>query len=311
VKKSKLDKRREKTLAAIREQRSLIEAMAQRPRPPEDTFDLKFLEERLQHLSEIEKSAGQATHTDHLDDLISFAEQQGQLRAYICPATEIEREAVLVIDLLEEWAVPKTVIRKLFKLHVEPLKKQVETKLQDAQATLRSLFQEKDSWAEYTEDYEDTMLFHTRRLFAATIILLFLAIGCLCYAFCWAPLLILGLLFSGAVGSCVSVLAKMPLFDVRLSAELEAYGRRILVRTAVGVCASLIGCALLGWGVLPVSLQNQTFTDAMNSSLAAPAVGIKTLILLGVPMLLGFSERALASFEQRVFGNTKAVAKPD
>jgi len=29
-------------------------------------------------------------------------------------------------------------------------------------------------------------------------------------------------------GSCISVLAKMLLFDVALSAELEAYGRRIL-----------------------------------------------------------------------------------
>jgi hypothetical protein len=41
----------------------------------------------------------------------------------------------------------------------------------------------------------------------------------------------------------------MPLLDVALSAELEAYGRRIFSRIAVGVGASLIGCALLGWGL--------------------------------------------------------------
>jgi hypothetical protein len=67
-------------------------------------------------------------------------------------------------------------------------------------------------------------------------------------------------------------------------------------------------------GPLSISLQNQTFADALSTSLAAPATsaaGITTLILLGVPMLLGFSERALTSFEQRVFGNTKAVAKTD
>jgi len=77
VKKRRLEKRREEALSAIREERSLIEAMAQRPRPPKDAFDPKFLEERLQHLSEIEKSAGQATHTDHHDDLISFANSKG------------------------------------------------------------------------------------------------------------------------------------------------------------------------------------------------------------------------------------------
>src|SRR5262249_26185720 len=90
--------------------------------------------------------------------------------AYICPVAEIEREATLVIDLIEEWGVPKTVIQKLFKLHVEPLKKQVETKPQDAQAALRSLFQEKDSWAEYAEDYEDQMKLYTRWLFPFAII---------------------------------------------------------------------------------------------------------------------------------------------
>ena len=313
MKKWRLEKRREKALSAIREERSLIEAMAQRPRPAEDTLDTKFLAERLRHLSEIENNAGQATDTNHLEDLISFAEQQLELRAYICPVAEIQREATLVIDLLEEWGVPKTVIQKLSKLHVEPLKKP-ETTPQDARAALRSLFEEKDSWAEYTDDYEDQMKLYTWRLFPVAIILPFLAVITFHYAFRFSPLLVLGLLFAGAAGSCVSVLAKMPLLDVALSAELEAYGRRIFSRIAVGVGASLIGCALLGWGLFPISLQNQTFADALNTSLAAPATspaGIKTLILLGVPMLLGFSERALTSFEQRIFGNIKAVAKPD
>ena len=105
------------------------------------------------------------------------------------------------------------------------------------------------------------------------------------------------------------------MLDVALSVELEAYGRRIRGRIAVGVGASLIASALLGWAPFLSRFKNQTFADALNSSLAGPATsaaaGIKTLILLGVPMLLCFSERALRSFEQRVFGNIKAVAKPD
>ena len=61
-----------KLLSAIREQRSLIEAMAQRPRPTEEAIDTKFVEERLQRLPEIENSAGQATNRDDLNDLISL-----------------------------------------------------------------------------------------------------------------------------------------------------------------------------------------------------------------------------------------------
>jgi hypothetical protein len=99
----------------------------------------------------------------------------------------------------------------------------------------------------------------------------------------------------------------MPAFDVALSAELESYRRRIFGRIAVGVIASPIGCALLAWGVLPISLQNQTFADCL-----APGTSwAKMLILLGLPMLLGFSERALTSFEQRMFGGTKTPGEGD
>ena len=53
----------------------------------------------------------------------------------------------------------------------------------------------------------------------------------------------------------------------------------------MGVVASLIGSALLGWGVFPISMQNQTFTDMFNACAASPALSctaLKTLILLGV-----------------------------
>jgi len=142
-------------------------------------------------------------------------------------------------------------------------------------------------------------------LFGATIILPPLAVLAFHFAFCFSPLLFVGLLCAGAAGSCVSVMAKMPALDVGLSAELDAYCRRILTRIGIGIVASLIGCASLGW--LPISIQNQTFADALNACTTSPATctGIKSLLLLGVPMLLGFSERTLTSFEQRVFGSSQ------
>jgi hypothetical protein len=126
------------------------------------------------------------------------------------------------------------------------------------------------------------------------------------FSFWFSPLLFLGLLFAGAAGSSVSVLGKMPALDVSLSGELNAYGRRVLIRIIVGVAASLIGCAFLAWGVFPISIQAQTFGDALNACTVYPAekgAALKTLIVLGVAMLLGFSERTLTSFEQRVFGS--------
>jgi hypothetical protein len=178
----------------------------------------------------------------------------------------------------------------------------------EARSALYHLFAERDSWSDYTEEYEERMRSYTRLLFWTTISLLLAAVFALHFAPHFSPLLIVGLFFAGAAGSGVSVMAKMPALDVSLSGELDAYGRRILSRIAVGVIASLIGCGLLTWGVLPISIQNQTFKDAVEACAAPHALssaGIPLLIALSVAMLLGFSERALASFEQRVFGEPK------
>jgi hypothetical protein len=299
----RVEKRREEALSCIRIQRSLVEEIKQGPRAADDVFDTVLYEGVLQRLSEIENDAQQATKTDHLDDLRGSAEQQGQLRAYLFPVGEIRSEAALVIDVVEEWGVPKTVIDKL---HIETLKEADTRPPLDARTALRAVFEEHDSWAEYTDDYEDTMTAFAGWLFPVAIVLPFLAVISLYFSSSFPPLLVFGLLCAGASGSCVSVLAKMPAFGVGLSAELESYRRRIFGRIALGAIASLIGCALLAWGIFPISLQNQTFADCLATAASSP---VKALILLGVAMLLGFSERTIESVEQRMFGSTKTVTK--
>jgi hypothetical protein len=256
----------------------------------------------LQRLVEMEESATQATATSDLEDLKEDAEEQGHFGAYFCPATEIQDEGELVIDLIEGWGVPKTEIRKLREVLGKKLQN-ADTNPEAARGALRALFVERDSWADYTDDYEDAMQGYTRWLFGATIALSSLAVIAFHFAVRFLPLLFFGLLFAGAAGSCVSVMAKMPALDVSLSGEIDAYGRRVLSRIGIGVVASLIGCASLAWGIFPISIQNQTFADALNACTSpATCTPIKTLILLGVPMLLGFSERTLTSFERRIFG---------
>jgi hypothetical protein len=285
-------------------QRSWVEEIKQRPRAPGDDFDTLVYEGALKRLSTIENDAQQATKTDHLDDLRSSAEQQGQLRAYLFPVGEIRSEAALVIDVMEEWGVPKTSIDRL-RSYSERLR-QVSCTPEDARSTLRAIFEEQDSWEEYTDDYGDTMTAFAGWLFPVAIALPILAAASFYLAPYFSPLLVFGLLCAGASGSCVSVLAKMPAFDLALSAELESYRRRIFGRIALGVAASIIGCALLASGVVSISFQNLTFADCLTLGTSSP---VKALILLGVPMLLGFSERALTSFEQRMFGGRRSVAE--
>lgn len=301
LRQARLERRRWKTLSDIRWHQLAFETMIQRAQAAGDTPSDAFVQDVRGRLADIEQRANRETNIDELHELVEDAEQQGQLRAYVCPAAEIRDEGNLSIDLMEEWNVPKAVISKLRSSFSAKLDKS-DTAPDLARSALRAIFEERDSWSRYTEDYEETMRHFTYWLLGGTVVLPILAV----FAFRHPPLCLAGLLFAGAAGSCVSVMAKMPVLDVRFSGELEAYHRRILTRIGVGIGASLIGCALLGWGLLPISIQDQTFAgvlDACTAALAASCTNIKTLILLGVPMVFGFSERALTSFELRVFGS--------
>jgi hypothetical protein len=299
----KFEKRKREALSAIRGQQLGFEAMVQRAQIAGDAVNETFLTSVRGRLSEIEQKANQETNIDELDDLIEDAEQQGQLRAYICPRAEISDEGSLNIDVMEEWNVPKSAIARL-RASLGKKLENADKDAESARSALRALFEEFDSWDSYTGEYEKTMRSITVWLLAVTVVLLLLAV----LAFHFPRTALGGLLCAGAAGSCVSVMAKMPALDVSLSGELDAYQRRILSRIAAGVVASLIGSALLAWGLFPISIQGQTYTELLNACTAPPALScteLKILILLGIPMLFGFSERALTSFEQKVFGGTK------
>jgi hypothetical protein len=301
-KRNSLEERRRETLSDIRGERLSIEVMAQRAQQAGETPDAEFLKNVYKHLAEIEQKANNETDREELENLSGDAEQQGQLRAYICARGEIFLEGSMSIDRMEEWKVPRAVITNLRSLVVKHLQT-ANTKTEDARSALRAIFQEYDSWANYTDDYEDELKKFTRGLSVATFVTLVISIAIVVW---WPSFVAFAVLFAGAAGSCVSIMSKMPVLEVSPTGELEAYERRILTRIAVGVVASVIGSGMLGWGLLPISIQGKTFAgilDACTSSPANPCTVVSALILVGVPMLLGFSERALTSFEGQILSH--------
>ena len=76
--------------------------MAQRARVVGDAPDDTFVSTVRQRLEEIVHRANAETNIDELHELVEDAEQQGQLRAYICPCAEVSIEGSLSIDLMEE-----------------------------------------------------------------------------------------------------------------------------------------------------------------------------------------------------------------
>lgn len=297
----KLERQRSNTLSCIRGERLSFEEMLQRPRKADDSLPNElFLTGIRERLTDIEQRAIAETSLEELTRLSDDAEEQGQLRAYCCPRDEIEIEGSLAIGLMEEWGVPKSVIANLHRL-VDQRLGSADEDVDAARGALRTVFDETDSWRDYTSEYEDEMQRLTHWLFWPTIGLVLGALIAL--HFCIT--LPLGILLAGTAGSSASVMAKMPGLDIRLSNELESYARRILSRIGVGMTASVVGCGLLGWGLIAISIQGQTFADvlkACSTSVGTSCTTGETLTLLAVPMLFGFSERALTSFESTIFG---------
>jgi uncharacterized membrane protein YeaQ/YmgE (transglycosylase-associated protein family) len=94
---------------------------------------------------------------------------------------------------------------------------------------------------------------------------------------------------------------KMPTIEDRLSRKPNAYGTGVLARIATGLIGTVVGSALLAW--VPLSIENKSFGEIVSACTTANScTAVKMLILIGIPTLLGFSERTLPFFEQRLFG---------
>jgi hypothetical protein len=302
---NKLEAKREEALSSITGDKINLELMAQRWRPDEDPIDRDFLTQVLEQFSQMEQKAKTSTSIRELDDLIADGESQGIATAYFCPANEIQDEGNRAIDNLELWGIPKLSIKKLRQTFAGRLMNSQDSS-HIGRAALHAILIEVDEWSDYIEEYEGTMRTYTLWIFGAAAALLIVAGTSFYFAHIFPLLMWLGLIASGAAGSSASVLAKMPSLDLSLSGELDAYGRRIWSRLTVGTIGSLIGTAFLGWGILPLTIRDQSFADALGAcgtSGATPCPMIKIVIVTGVAMLLGVSERTLTSFEQRVLGS--------
>lgn len=286
--------------------------MAQRPRAAADTLNVNLRDELFKKLDEMLRAAEIAIDEDDLDDLTDDADLQGLFAAYLCPLGDIKIEGEITLDQIEGWGIPKISTETIRRIWEEATKN--KDQLVDARAALHALFAERDLWSDYLDDYAETTEKTLRALFVALVFLLLAAVFSLHYAVFYRPLLVLGVLTAGAAGSCASLMSRMPSLEASLSGKLDAYVRGVLSRIGTGLITTVVGCASLAW--IPVSIQAHSFGDIVKTCTAIPSASpsttctsLGTLILLGVPVLIGFfSEGALPLFGQRILG--KAAVSP-
>lgn len=316
-----LNKYRREALSSITGERLFVERMANRPRLEDDGLDENLRDEILGELNGIYVSAQKADRIDDLEDLIDDAELQGIRAAYLCPVSDLKIEGDLVLDQIDGWGIPKeatNVVRAHWKEVSDALrnsvKDQVNENVRVARGALYALFSERDLWGDYLDDEDDDTNRTMRRLLVVILVFLPAAVFAVYFAPIFSPFLVLGVLAAGLVGSCASIMSKMPTLGEKLSRKAETSGKtlvrggRVLARIATGLIGSTIGSALLSW--IPLSIQGKSFGDWVNFCTKQPCSSagvslctpVSVLILLAVPTLLGFSERTLLFFEERFFG---------
>jgi hypothetical protein len=226
---------------------------------------------------------------DELDAISDRVKELVRARAYIMPSVEIKPETDMMVDDLRSLGLPADVLA-----YQKKLADQVTT---GAAPPNRAAFKELLEDYDYWDDYTDWYFARVRKLafglcgFSAVCTLAAILL-------CWYDLRFPCFLFAGIAGTGVSILLKMPSMSVY--GEAASLGFRIAGRYAAGTAGTLAGYGLLVLGAIHVSAGD------LSGNVLDPCGPLdcwqKTAaIVIAIGLLLGFSERALASFEGIVF----------
>lgn len=222
-------------------------------------------------------------------------------RAYVLPREELISEAISLTSEMKEWNVPSTVIAELEK-HLALITSADEgTAAQKntdalARSALNKLMGEYDYWDWYSDWYVSQVSLASVALGICALVALGAALILAFHGF-----YISTIIFGAACGAALSVLGKLPPMSVY--GEAASLTRRMSSRLVSGIVASSVGMWLFTSGVINVGLGSKNLPEIAASCIdgtGKPCTHTDVLILLTLAVLLGFSERALSSFEKRL-----------
>lgn len=320
---------KDNALSEIRRQKSVFEDSVMSADAAGTSYSRALIPSVLERFKKLESDVGHAKTLFQIDELIEEAYPLARFAAYVCPPKEIELQGQTLLNCMEEWRVPKSTIEALRKDILPRLK---DTNELAARGALITLQEEYDSWSDYIDGYNKDMRNVTYILASMTVVSLGGAIFSISHGY-----VLLGLLLAGACGAFVSVVAKVPALNT-VYGDSAPYMRGIFTRVCMGIAASVIGSGFLFSGLVTVTLPSNITLQGMieacdrdtswqtTEAKAGPVIepsklsqvapgekgGCKTenvLILAGLVMLFGFSERALTSFEEKIFPS-KPAGKP-
>jgi len=268
-----------------------------------------------------------ASDRNQIKNLEEQARALARLRAFLYNQPDIALEFDSAMAVMQGWGVPEEELQRI-KATAKDCSINNQTNLAAARQALYAVYDEYDSWDEYIDF---AVPFHRR----VAIVLGVLALLTLLWSVrrLVAGDVIYGFLLSGFTGACLSVISRLPPIATyeKISAEILS----IVSRLDAGLVATIVGGGFLAMSIVSINLPAESgATKPRTLMTVAEVCGKGTLpagftstaakqdtedhckagyifLLLGIALLLGFSERALPSFEGKLFsGPSQPSTKP-
>ncbi len=285
-------------LAAIKLSRSLFMEAVTCAKAIGADYPAVWSKEVLEEFQAIENEISKKPETsaEARSALVQRACDLAALRAFVAVPPGLDIQGNGAISEMMEWSVPSTTIQRL-REHAINLR---SNNLAVARMTLWTLYKEEDVWSDYVDWYYHFM----SRLGAGLLICTLGVLVTALVAFRHNQVLA-ALIFGGMSGALLSVLMRLP--TVVGHGDFWSYLYRILIRVGTGTTASVMGLGFFTSGLIDLSVSG-TKTPKTIAELIAECGAqssecpiSSSLILLALAMLLGFTERALTFFEDKVF----------
>jgi hypothetical protein len=280
----------------------------------------------LERFDQLLGDVGSADHAALLA-LRQRADELKECRFVVMPVAEMRATARARLSEMQEWGIPAASLQDVT---------QIVTSMQAADwkpdpYQIRRVDNEYDYWDEYTDWYFNRMTWFSVGLFVPTVLALVLSFVAFRYlGLFW------GFLAAGIAGTGASILLKLPPMSVY--GNVAPLGSQVFVRYAAGLVGVMVGAGFLALGLFTIKLPGEkdltTIIESYDQALSATAASaphskakrigpdtplngdntaknlsdagagnLPILILMSLALLLGFSERSLASFETRFFGS--------
>ena len=273
-----------------------------------------------------------------LESLVEAAENLARVRAYLYPQPAIRPAVDTAMRDLEDWGVPADAIGRIKEQIVARLDKDSKD-TNTARAILRSMWEEYDGWSEYIDKVSARLNRYGWILFFSVLATLFISINRFV-----AGDVIFGFVVAGFSGALTSVMLKFPPvsgYGVLSDARRRILGRiatgLLAAVVGVGVVASgivavqipLLGSTATVADIIErcgksrttkspeaqtsASTPSTTSTSQVSDSVtagdtakrAASCTTGNIFLLMGLAIVLGFAERGLPTFADKLLPGAK------